>query len=111
MSHPVTDRRRFPRARIPILVRPAGFLTRVAPREAVDVSAGGLRTYSDERHHVGTRLELELLFPDGDSATCLAEVVWAEPLPTGGAARFEVGLRFVEAHEEDLARIALLLEG
>lgn len=109
MSRRVIGRRRFPRARLPILVRPAGFLTRVAPRLVRDISLAGLRTYADEARHVGERVELELLFPEGDSATCLAEVVWAEALPPGGAAPYEVGLRFVQAHDEDLERIAALL--
>jgi PilZ domain len=106
MSRGVIDRRRYPRAQVPILVRPAGFLTRVAPRQVRDISLAGLRTHSDDAHAVGTRLELELLFPDGGSAICLAEVVWADALPAGGAARYEVGLRFVQVHPEDLERIA-----
>jgi hypothetical protein len=111
MSPGVIDRRCFPRAQVPILVRPAGFLTRVAPRRVHDISLAGLRTHSDEPHPVGARLELELFFPDGGSATCLAEVVWSDALPDGGAARFEIGLRFVEAHPEDLKRIAALVQG
>ena len=109
MSRGVIDRRRFARSRVPILVRPAGFLARIAPRLVDDISIGGLRTHTDEALRLGTRLELELFFPDGGSATCLAEVVWAEPLPEGGAARFEVGLRFVQADPADLERIAALL--
>jgi len=34
-----------------------------------DISLAGLRTHSDEPHPVGARLELELFFPDGGSAT------------------------------------------
>jgi hypothetical protein len=110
MSPSPIDRRSFRRARANILVRPAGFLARIAPRPVKDISLGGLRTLSDDPQRVGARLELELLFPDGGSATCLAEVVWVEPLPDGAAARFEVGLRFVEARPEDLKRIAGVLE-
>ncbi len=110
MTVPPTDRRRFRRARAAILVRPAGPLARVAPRRVEDVSTGGLRAYSDDEHPVGRRLELELFFPDGGSATCLAEVVWVEPLAADAPARFDMGLRFVEVHPDDLDRIAALSE-
>lgn len=109
MSAPV-DRRRFHRARAAILVRPAGPLARVAPRFVQDISLGGLRAFSDDRHRVGARLELELLFPEGGTATCLAEVVWSEPQPDGSRGRFEMGLRFVQVEPEDLERISQVLE-
>lgn len=109
MSAPV-DRRKYHRARASILVRPAGPLARVAPRLVHDISIGGLRAAADEAQKVGARLEMELLFPDGGSATCLAEVVWCEPQPEGSRGRFEVGLRFVEVEPEDLERIAKVLE-
>jgi hypothetical protein len=110
MSQPQHDRRRYHRARAPILVRPAGPLTRVAPRQVGDISVGGLRAYSDEAQTPGTRLELELFLPAGASVTCLAEVVWTEALPAGAPARFEMGLRFVEVEPEELNRIAAVLE-
>lgn len=109
MSAPI-DRRRFHRARTAILVRPAGPLARVAPRLVQDISLGGLRALADEPQRVGARLELELLFPEGGSATCLAEVVWAEPQPPGSRARFEMGLRFVQVEPEDLERIGQVLD-
>ncbi len=109
MPAPV-DRRKFHRARAAILVRPAGPLARVAPRLVQDISLGGLRAFSDEPHRVGTRLELELLFPEGGTAVCLAEVVWAELQPEGSRGRFEMGLRFVEVEPEDLERIGQVLE-
>ena len=110
MSREPIDRRRYHRARSAILVRPAGPLTRVAPRQVKDISLGGLRAYSDELHKVGEKLEVELAFPDGGGATCLAEVVWAEELPAGAPARYETGLRFLQIEPEDLERIAALLE-
>lgn len=110
MSAPVIDRRRFHRARAAILVRPAGPLTRVAPRQVNDISLGGLRAYADEKVKIGKRLELELAFPDGGSAICLTEVVWAEELPKNAPARFEMGLRFIQVEPEDLDRIAKLIE-
>lgn len=105
------DRRRFPRVKAPVLVRPASVLTLLIPREVADISAGGLRTYADEARRPGERLELELLLPGGESVTVLAEVVWSEPLPGGAPAAHEVGLRFVAPDAGALARIAAVLEG
>lgn len=103
------DRRRYRRARAPILVRPVGPLARRDPRLVNDISLGGLRAYTDDFHRAGERLELELLLPDGGSATCLAEVVWIDCLPEGSPALYDVGLRFVDASDGDLERIARLL--
>ncbi len=103
------DRRRFQRAGVPILVRPVSPLARLVQRQVHDVSIGGLRCYSDEKHPPGRRLEIEIAFPDGGSAVALVEVVWDEALPEGSPARYDVGLRFVDALPEDLERIASLL--
>lgn len=107
---PEIDRRRYRRVRAAILVRPLGPLAQVAPRQVSDISAGGLRVYADEAQRVGARIEIELVFPDGGSATCQADVVWAERLPIDSPARFEMGLRFVEVDPDDLGRIASVLE-
>jgi PilZ domain-containing protein len=106
---PRHDRRRYRRVRAPILVRPPGALARAVPQRVNDISLGGLRAYSDDEHAPGTRLELELFFPDGGSATVLAEVVWVEKIPFGAPARFDLGLRFVVARPEDLGRISRVL--
>ena len=107
---PPPDRRRFRRARAPILVRPVSALARAVPRRVNDVSVGGLRAWSDTSHTPGTRLELELLFPDGTSATVLGEVVWVDPVPFGAPARFDLGIQFVDAMPGDLERIARVLQ-
>ncbi len=110
MRHdPTRERRRYRRLQAPILVRPVSALAYRAKQKVNDISLGGLRAYSDEKQKPGTRLELELLFSDGNSATVLAEVVWVEPLPEGSPARFDLGLRFVDASPDDLERIAKAL--
>lgn len=106
---PPADRRKFRRVKAPVLVRPARKVTDLALRRVGDISEGGFRAYSDDRHAVGSRLEVELFLPEGESAVALAEVVWQEELPPGAGARFDVGLRFVEARREDLKRILALL--
>lgn len=100
------ERRQYRRVRAPILVRPAG---RVASgkllRPVSDIGRGGVRAFSDEDPPVGTRVEIELLFQGGDPAHVVAEVTWVQPLPPGAPARFEVGMRFLQIHADDLARI------
>ncbi len=105
----MSERRRYRRLDAPILMRPVSPLAYVAKRRVSDVSLGGLRAYSDEEPRTGTRLELELLFPNEGNVTVLAEVVWVKALPENAPARFDVGLRFVDARPEDLSRIAQLL--
>ncbi len=103
------DRRRYRRVKAPIFIRPMGPLARSLTREIGDISLGGLRAYSDDQRRPGERLELELLLPDGGSATLIAEVVWVQILPEGSAARFDVGLRYLELDPRDLQRIAQVL--
>lgn len=99
------DRRHYRRVNAPITVRPVSILAGAVPHRVNDVSLGGLRAFSDERHKVGKRLELELTFPGGESATVLAEVVWVETLPTGSPAAYDVGMRYVDAAPGDLLLI------
>ena len=104
------DRRRYRRIAAPISVRPVSFLAHSIARRVEDASLGGLRAYSDEERRTGERLELELFFPDSTGATVLAEVVWVEPLPGGQPARYDVGVRFIDASSVDQERIARALQ-
>lgn len=106
MPDALDDRRRYRRVRAPILMRPTGPLAAWNARPPLsDISAGGLRAYADDEQAVGTRLSIDLLFPVGEPAHVLAEVVWVQELPEGSPARFDVGMRFLEIRPEDLARI------
>jgi hypothetical protein len=112
MSGAHDERRQFRRIRAPILVRPAGPLAAFNARPPVgDISAGGLRAYADEVQPVGARLSLDLLFPEGEPAHVLAEVVWVQQLPAGSPARFDIGMRFLEIKPEDVRRIEDAAEG
>ena len=114
MERVPVERRRYARVHAPILVRPVGPASlQHLPRQVGDIGLGGLRAYSDEAHLPGTRVELELLLPGGDPAVVLAEVAWVQPLPPGGPARFDIGLRFILVSSADLRRIesALGAEG
>jgi hypothetical protein len=108
---PKADRRRFRRVRADIQVRPLGTLAHLPPRRAADVSIGGLRAYFDEEQRVGARIQLELVFPDGGSVICKADVVWVKELFADDPAQFEMGVQFVDASPADLDRIAKVLEG
>lgn len=103
------ERRRYRRLQAPILIRPVSALASRVRQRVNDISLGGLRAYSDENQKPGARLELELFLSDETSVTVLAEVVWVAPLPEGAPARFDVGLRFIDARPEDLQRIARML--
>jgi Tfp pilus assembly protein PilZ len=86
------DRRRFPRLNVPVFYRPARVL---GPRQvAQDMSRGGIRVYTDDALAIGTRLEIELFLPEGDSLTVDVRVAWVREL-TGQDARFEAGLEFL----------------
>jgi hypothetical protein len=65
-------------------------------REPVDVSLGGVRIFSDEAMEVGTYLKMEFFVQDVEPVTYTAEVVWIDTLPAGAAAKFDVGLKFIQ---------------
>jgi hypothetical protein len=103
------DRRHYPRVHAPVFCRPTG-KPLFGRREAKDVSPGGARIYADEAPPVGDRLELEMLLPgDARELVCQVEVVWVEALPAGGAARYDVGVKFVEIAPQDLTRLEAVL--
>ena len=102
VSSPSANRRRFRRVQAPILVRPAGLLAWAAARTVTDISLGGYPDLRRRAGPVGRRLELELLFADGRTATVLAEVAWAEALDEGAPARHEMGLHLISAGPDAL---------
>ena len=104
-------RRQFRRVPADIQVRPVSLLARAISRRVNDASLGGLRAYADRPFPVGARFELELLFREGGQALVLAEVVWMQALARDAPARFDVGLRYVDASDLDLARIRRALAG
>ena len=96
------DRRRFPRLDMPVFYRAASIF---GPRQpARDVSRGGIRVLTDEPFTLGTRLEIELFLPEGDSLTIDVRVAWVREL-TDQEANFEAGLEFLAMDEERVARL------
>lgn len=104
-----SNRRRYQRIQAPIFIRPVGPLSRVRSQQVANISLGGLRAFSDDKHKPGERLELELFLPDQSSVTVIAEVVWLQELPAGSPARFDVGMRYVDVEPEDLERLAQIM--
>jgi c-di-GMP-binding flagellar brake protein YcgR len=89
------ERRRYRRIQAPVFCRPAGLKMFSRREEAVDVSRGGVRVFSDLAVKVGERLTLELFLAGGEEVSFQAEVVWVEHLTNGGAATYDVGLKFL----------------
>jgi hypothetical protein len=77
--------------------------------EAVDVSLGGVRVYSDEPYKVGALVKMEFFVPDGPPLTYTAEVAWTEALPKKSPAKFDVGLKFVDLRPEALEFLVSIL--
>ena len=108
---PSTERRHFKRLHAPVLCRPLG-ATPTDPegkRKVLDISLGGIRVYTDDRHKVGEHLELELFLPSGETMTLDTLIVWVDALKPGDPAKFELGLEYVDIAAADLARIDGLL--
>jgi hypothetical protein len=104
------NRRKYPRVRAPVYYRPAGLRILNATQEALNISLGGVRVFSDDELKIGTPLSMDLFLPDGVSINAKCEVVWIDPLPAGSPGRFEVGLRFTEMDSTDCARLSRILE-
>lgn len=109
-----SERRKFKRLHAPVFCRPIGRAVsasqEVEPFDVQDISLGGIRVFTDDRHDEHDRLELELWLPDGDGITLDTEVVWVEKLPADAPARFEVGLRFLDVAKKDLDRLDAVLK-
>jgi hypothetical protein len=102
MAQSGANRRKYRRIPAPVHCRPAGeefFAQRLEP---VDISFGGLRTYSDQEYQVGAFLRLDIFFSGVAPVTLSAEVMWIKVLGPGAPARFDVGLAFVDLRPDAL---------
>lgn len=105
----VSDRRRYPRVEADVFCRPAGLTWMHHQRNTQDISLGGMRVFSDEAFGIHSRLELDVMLPDGSAVRVWAEVVWVGELGPGAHSKFEVGLRFTDIAEQDVQRLASVL--
>lgn len=102
MARSGANRRKYKRIPAPVHCRPAGeefFAQRLEP---VDISFGGLRTYSDQEYQVGAFLSLDIFFSGVAPVTLSTEVMWVKVLGPGAPARFDVGLAFVDLKPDAL---------
>jgi hypothetical protein len=90
------ERRQYRRIQAAVYCRPAGVSLLARHREAVDISLGGVRVYSDDAYRVGRLVKMEFFVDGGPSVTYTAKVVWIEALPDGAPAKYDVGLKFVD---------------
>ena len=102
------DRREFPRVNAPVYCRPVG-KPLFGKRKAQDISMGGLRLYSDDLVAPGERLELELFLGDKGGVVCTVEVVWADELGPDAAARYDIGVKFVQIAAQDREKLSGIL--
>ena len=105
----MSDRRRYPRVQADVICRPAGLDIVHHKRNTKDISLGGARVFSDEHYRLGTRLDLDVMLPDGALVRCWAEVVWLVALDGGSPAKFDVGLKFTDMAPADIQRLAAVL--
>jgi c-di-GMP-binding flagellar brake protein YcgR len=114
MADVQNERRKYKRLNAPMYCRPLGRAIAGAQETArldvQDISLGGVRVYTDDRHSPGDRLELELWLPDGESVTLDTTVRWVDALENQSPARFEVGLEFVDVAKADLERLEAVLK-
>ncbi|MCL2626666.1 MAG: PilZ domain-containing protein [Cystobacterineae bacterium] len=94
------------RVRAPVFCRPAGLLASLR-YETKDISVGGIRVLSDEKHKIGQHIDLELLLPNQEFLSLTAKVVW---IAADKQAKWELGLSFVDASPEDLELLGPILE-
>lgn len=90
--------------------RPAGIELFHHKRNTQDISLGGMRVFSDVQFDVGSKLDLDVLLPDGSWVRCWTEVVWTVELDGSALARFDLGLKFTDMAPSDIRRLATVLE-
>jgi hypothetical protein len=105
----VPERRKFRRIQAPVYCRPAGVSLLARHHEAVDVSLGGVRVYSDEPYKPGSFVKMEFFVQGGPPITYTAEVVWIDAIKGGDPAHYDVGLKFVDLRPEALQFLMTLL--
>jgi Tfp pilus assembly protein PilZ len=102
------NRRQYPRVKAPIFFSP---LDVYAPKKQVfDIGLGGVKIQSDHQVRVGERLSIDLHLPDESSLRCHAKVMWLESTANNGHSAFNMGLQFVEVTQQDLKRLASIID-
>jgi len=95
----------YRRIQAPIYHRPTSWFAQGLFRGGDRGTGLGVRSYSDDPIKAGRLLKLEVFLAAGAEVSALVQVEWCDPLPDGGPARFDVGMRVVQIEPE--ARAAL----
>jgi hypothetical protein len=103
-----TERRRFPRLKVPVLFRATKVEEKVGP--TYNLGLGGVRIYSNRYLKKGKQLEIELCFPKGNSVIATVRVVWTKVLPSGSDAAFDIGLEFIDLPPTAIDELKVVLE-
>ncbi len=107
-NYTVNDRRRFRRVKTPILCQ--SFHFSLQRERIIDISLGGIRTFTDKKYKVGKKLDIELLLPDKSGIKCTVKVVWIDTLPEGSHSLYEIGLEFLKLPEYKLELLKSIIE-
>lgn len=103
-----TERRRYPRLNVPVLVRSAKKEEEASP--TYNMGLGGVRIYSNRYLKKGKKLQIELCFPERNSVVADVRVVWIKVLPPDSEAAFDVGLEFIDLPSDAIEKIGDVLK-
>jgi len=103
-----SERRRFPRLKVPVLFRSAKKDGKERP--TYNLGLGGVRIYSNRYLKKGKQQEIELCFPKGNSVIATVRVVWITVLPEGSDAAFDVGLEFIDLPPDAINELKEVLD-
>ncbi len=99
----------YRRVQAPIYHRPTSWFSHGLRRIGSVEPQGGVRSYSDDAVKTGRLLEMDVFLPDGETVTAVVEVEWCDPLPRGGPALFDVGMKIVQIDPGARARLESVL--
>lgn len=103
-----SERRRFPRLKVPVLFRAAKKDGEEHP--TYNLGLGGVRIYSNRYLKKGKQLEIELCLSTGNSVVATVRVVWITVLPEGSDAAFDVGLEFIDLPPDAINELKEVLD-
>lgn len=103
-----SERRRYPRLKVPVLFRTSKKEEKERP--TYNLGLGGVRIYSNRYLKKGKQLEIELCFPERKTAVATVRVVWIKVLPEGSAAAFDVGLEFIDLPPDAVEELKEVLD-
>jgi hypothetical protein len=103
------ERRRHPRLKLPIQLRPTSSL---GPGSRVEnISPGGIRISSQRRLPPGETCEIELALSEGGWILVQVRAVWVVELPSETAFKYDMGCELMDLSSEAEKSLENLLSG